>query len=291
MPYLTHIVTAEENGMTVKQVLRERFALSSSLLAKCKREKDGILVNGQEAPVSAPLCTGDRLAFSLTDEEGKHAVKAVDIKLNVIYEDDYLLVLDKPSGIAVIPPSLGKDDRCIAAGYGFYYPHLRFHAVNRLDKGTSGLMMVAKYGYIHERLQSSLHNDMFREYLGVSVGTVTPENGHIDAPIARAENSAILRCVSPGGCPAVTDYETLHSSEKFTLLRLLPRTGKTHQIRVHLAHIGFPLAGDHLYGTEDKTLIPRPALHSHALIFTHPVTGERLHFTSPLPDDMKKLFT
>ena len=289
MPYISHCILPEEDGSTVKQVLRQRFALSSSLLIKCKREADGILLNGLEVHVSAEVHTGDTLAFSIADEAAGNGIEAVYIKLNIVYEDDYLLVLDKPAGIAVIPPSLGADRASISAAYAYHYPHLCFHAVNRLDKGTSGLMVVAKYGYIHERLQNSLHNNFLREYLGIAVGRVTPPAGCIDTPIARAEGSAILRCVSPVGSPALTEYESLENTDDFTLLRLLPHTGRTHQLRVHLSSLGFPLAGDHLYGTEDKTLISRPALHSHALSFTHPVTGRRLRFTSPLPEDMKKL--
>lgn len=289
MPYLSHCILPEEDDMSVKELLRKRFLLSSSLLKKCKREKGGILLNGQEARVSDKGHAGDILAFSIADENAASSVEAVDIKLNIVYEDEYLLVLDKSAGIAVIPPSLGEDRRSIAAAYAYHYPHLCFHAVNRLDKGTSGLMVVAKYGYIHERLQNSLHNNFLREYLGIAVGRVTPPAGCIDTPIARAEGSAILRCVSPVGSPALTEYESLENTDDFTLLRLLPHTGRTHQLRVHLSSLGFPLAGDHLYGTEDKTLISRPALHSHALSFTHPVTGRRLRFTSPLPEDMKKL--
>ena len=289
MPYLYHTVREEESGQSVKALLLRNFSLSSSLLARLKRQPRGILLNDTAVRVSAPAYAGDVLAFSIADEPAEQSLCPVDIKLNMVYEDEYLLILDKPAGIPVLPPSLGEKLPCIASAYAFYYPHLRFHALNRLDKGTSGLMLIAKYGYIHERLQADLHNDMVRSYLGIAVGTVQPPSGRIDRPIARAAGSAICRCISSEGKPAVTDYETVKTVSSFTLLHLIPRTGRTHQLRLHLSSIGYPLAGDHLYGKEDKALISRPALHSCSLAFTHPVTGERLSFASALPEDMERL--
>ena len=164
------------------------------------------------------------------------------------------------------------------------------HFVSRLDKGTSGLLIAAKSGYVHDRLRRALHSsDLQREYRAVAVGRVEPPYGVIDAPIGRAEGSIIRRCVRADGLPSLTEYETLQVNDRFTLLRLRPQTGRTHQLRVHMAYLGHPLAGDWLYGTEDKTLIARPALHSYELWFTQPVTGQELHFTAPIPQDMQRL--
>ena len=143
---------------------------------------------------------------------------------------------------------------------------------------------------MHDRLRRALHSsDLRREYRAVAVGRVEPPCGVIDAPIGRAEGSIIRRCVRADGLPSLTEYETLQVNDRFTLLRLRPQTGRTHQLRVHMAYLGHPLAGDWLYGTEDKTLIARPALHSYELWFTQPVTGQKLHFTAPIPQDMQRL--
>ena len=165
-----------------------------------------------------------------------------------------------------------------------------FHVVNRLDKGTTGLMAVAKSGYIHDRLRRTLHTDGFsREYRAVCVGCPEPPAGTIDAPIGRDETSAGRRMGRADGQRAVSHYEVLSSRNGLSLVKLLPETGRTHQLRVHMAHIGCPLAGDWLYGTEDPDLISRPALHAYALALTHPVTGTHLYFTAPTPADMEKL--
>ena len=162
--------------------------------------------------------------------------------------------------------------------------------VSRLDKGTTGLMVIAKSGYVHDLLRRQLHTDAFRrEYRGVCLGVPDPPQGTVDLPIGRAEGSAIARQIRSDGDSAVTHYETLETRNGLSLLRLVPETGRTHQLRLHMATLGCPLAGDWLYGTEDPTLIPRPALHSYALELVHPVTGEVLHLTAPLPEDMVRL--
>ena len=151
-------------------------------------------------------------------------------------------------------------------------------------------MVVAKSGYIHARCMALLHSgDFYREYRGICLGTPAPISGHIDLPIDRDRDSLLKRHIDPQGAPAHTDYEVLAQRNGLSLLRLVPRTGRTHQLRLHMAEIGHPLAGDWLYGTEDKALIPRPALHSYAVHLRHPVTGEVLDITAPLPEDMQRL--
>ena len=210
---------------------------------------------------------------------------------DIVYEDEDLLVLNKPAGVAMHPKADGTGAPSLAAMLTGYLGEGSVpHFVSRLDKGTSGLLIAAKSGYVHDRLARALHSDALRrEYRGIAVGQVAPPCGVIDAPIGRADGSIIRRCVRADGLPSVTEYETLQTTERFTLLRLRPQTGRTHQLRVHMAHLGYPLAGDWLYGTEDKGLIARPALHSCELTFTQPVTGQELHFTAPLPEDMARL--
>ena len=162
-----------------------------------------------------------------------------------------------------------------------------FHPVNRLDRGTSGVMLVARSGYVHDRLRRVLHTGDFRRtYLAVACGTGLPPRGTIDLPIARADDGSTRRIPAPGGQPSVTDYTMLAERDGCTLLRVAPRTGRTHQIRVHFAALGHPLLGDALYGGEMSRLT-RPALHSAAADFAQPVTGQSLHITAPIPRDLR----
>ena len=165
-----------------------------------------------------------------------------------------------------------------------------FHPVNRLDNGTTGLMVIAKSGYVHDLLRRQLHTDAFRrEYRAVCVNCPAPERGTVNAPIGRDATSTVARTVRPDGAPAVSHYQVLAKTGGLAFLALRPETGRTHQLRVHMAHIGCPLAGDWLYGTEDPDLIPRPALHAYAVVLAQPVTAELLTRTAPLPEDMTRL--
>ncbi len=213
------------------------------------------------------------------------------MELDIRFEDEHLLVLNKPAPLAVIPSSLSPVEATLANGLAHYLgPGFSFHPVNRLDRGTTGLMAVAKNGYVHDRLRRQLHTDAFRrEYLAVCVGTPDPPEGRVDLPIARAPGSALKRQVDPAGKPAATNYRVLEIRSPFSLVALTPRTGRTHQIRVHMAALGCPLAGDWLYGTEDRNLIARPALHAARLELLHPVTGQALSLSAPPPADMTTL--
>ena len=201
-------------------------------------------------------------------------------------------MVDKPAGMTAHASNFLPDTPTVAGALAFVRgTEFIFHPVNRLDKGTTGLMVIAKSGYVHDLLRRSLHTDRFRrEYLAVCVGTPPSGSGTIDAPIGRDETSTVRRCVRPDGSPAVSHYRVLGTRDGLTLVALLPETGRTHQLRVHMASIGCPLAGDWLYGTEDPTLIARPALHSHRLTLIHPITGDPLNLTAPPPEDLIRLF-
>ena len=165
-----------------------------------------------------------------------------------------------------------------------------YHPVHRLDKGTSGLMVVAKHPHAQERLKEQLHTGAFRRiYLAVCEGRPEPEAGVVDAPIGRVEGSLLAREVRADGQPARTRYRVLRTGAGRALLRLELETGRTHQIRVHMAHLGHPLTGDFLYGTEDTALIRRPALHSAGLELVQPLTGVLIRLCVPLPEDMERL--
>ncbi len=211
--------------------------------------------------------------------------------LEVLYEDEHLLVVNKPALLASIPSSLSPEEPSLAQGLVHYLgPGSCVHLVNRLDRGTSGVLAAAKNGWAHDALRRQLHSERFRRtYLALCLGAPCPPKGSVDQPIGRDPSSAVKRRIDPGGQRALTDYRVMAQAGPLCLVEVRPRTGRTHQIRVHMAHLGCPLAGDWLYGVEDRALIGRPALHAHSLVLTHPAGGRELAVTAPLPEDMKTL--
>lgn len=292
MRILTHTVLPEEEGRMVKGILRGSLQLSYTLLKSLKWRENAILLNGQSVHVNAIVHAGDVVSVALSERTPREDLYCENTAApNIVYEDEDLLVLNKPVGVAMHPKADDAAAPSLAAMLTGYLGEGSVpHFVSRLDKGTSGLLIAAKSGYVHDRLRRALHSsELRREYRAVAVGQVTPPRGVIDAPIGRADGSIIRRCVREDGLVSRTEYEVLQTTERFTLLRLRPETGRTHQLRVHMAYLGHPLAGDWLYGTEDKNLIARPALHSYELWFTQPITGQELHFTAPIPQDMQRL--
>ncbi len=292
MRILTHTVLPKEEGRMVKGILRGSLQLSYTLLKSLKWRENAILLNGQSVHVNAIVHAGDVVSVALSERTPREDLYCENTAApNIVYEDEDLLVLNKPAGVAMHPKADDAAAPSLAVMLTGYLGEGSVpHFVSRLDKGTSGLLIAAKSGYVHDRLRRALHSsELRREYRAVAVGQVTPPRGVIDAPIGRADGSIIRRCVREDGLVSRTEYEVLQTTERFTLLRLRPETGRTHQLRVHMAYLGHPLAGDWLYGTEDKNLIARPALHSYELWFTQPITGQELHFTAPIPQDMQRL--
>lgn len=291
MERITYRVDAEE-GWRVDYLIKKRFSVGSGMIASLKRVEGGITLNGSRVHTDVRLKKGDELSFSIDDIGGYNPAPPVDIPLNFVYEDDYLVVVDKPAGIAVQgPPEIG--DRTMAGAFSFLWGQERsFHPVSRLDRGTSGLFVVAKSGYIHDRLRTQLHTDKFvRKYVALVEGTPRPPAADIELAIARENENSLKRVVSEDGKPSKTTYKTIASANGFCLIEAVLSTGRTHQIRVHLSAIGHPLVGDFLYGSENRSLIARPALHSRYLSFYHPISERTLEFTSPIPDDIFKLLS
>jgi 23S rRNA pseudouridine1911/1915/1917 synthase len=289
--YLDFTVTPEEEGRRVDAILRHH-GLSTSAVRRAKHRPRGLLVDGEDIYTSYPVHAGQTVSI-LADDKAPSDIVPFDGPLDIRWEDDDLLVVDKPAGLTV-HPCAGNWEDSLGARLVAYYRRIGlsagFHPVHRLDKGTSGLMVVAKHPAAQHALTSALHSGSFyREYLAVCEGTPAPPSGVIDAPLGRSEDSFLRQVVRPDGKPARTHYEILRPGSPFSLMRLVLDTGRTHQIRVHMAYLGHPLAGDFLYGTERPELISRPALHSARLALTQPFTGERLVFTSPLPPDMSEL--
>lgn len=292
MEVLTYTVPPEEDGVCVRHILKAKLHFSTHAVARLTRAENGITINGAHARTVDPVHTGDVVAVRSDDLRPPKVLPTPgDWPLPIVYEDAHLLILNKPAGMTAHASNFLPDTPTVAGALAYRRgTAFIFHVVNRLDKGTTGLMAVAKSGYIHDRLRQMLHSEGFRrEYRAVCVGCPEPPAGIIDAPIGRDETSAVRRTVRPDGQYAVSRYEVLSTRNGLSLVKLLPETGRTHQLRVHMAYIGHPLAGDWLYGTEVPALIPRPALHACALTLTHPVTGEVLHFTAPIPEDMQAL--
>ena len=292
MPTIRATITPEQDGATVRHILKAVLHVSSHAISRLTRTENGIRVNGAHARTVDLLHTGDVLEV----ETGDHRPPRVrptpgPWPLPIVWEDGHLLVVNKPAGMTAHASNFLPHTPTVAGALAWQRgTEFVFHPVNRLDKGTTGLMVIAKSGYIHDRLRYALHTEKFyREYRAVCVGCPEPKAGTIDAPIGRDPNSVVGRCVRPDGARAVTHYEVLGTEDGLSLLRLRPETGRTHQLRVHMASIGCPLAGDWLYGREDPDLIPRPALHAYALELDHPVTGKRLSLTAPIPSDMARL--
>ena len=346
---VTRIITAEEDGLTVRRYLRRKLGFSARAVSRVSQAETGILVNGERAFTIRVLRAGDVLRVETGDHRGpKKPLIPGDWPLEILWEDEHLLILNKPAGMTSHASNFDPDAPNVGGALAYQRGGaFVFHPVNRLDRGTSGVMVVAKSGYMHDRLRRMLHGPEFRrEYRAICVGVPSPPQGLINLPIGRDERSIVARMVRPDGAEAVTRYETLAVSDtpetsavsdtpqtlavsdtpetlaapdtlpetsaapdtlpetsavsdasessnvsdapRLSFVRLRPRTGRTHQLRVHMAHIGCPLLGDWLYGVETP-LIARPALHSYRLELRHQLTGDWLTLTAPLPDDMRRV--
>ena len=288
---MEHIVTASESGRRLRDILRQVMGVSYSAMKSAKW--DGrITVDGVATPVDTFVREGEIVCIRFKEAAPVYQVKPYPIPLVIPYEDEHLYIIDKPAPLASQSSANHPDDALENA----LYAHLGcpadfvYRPVNRLDKGTSGLMIVAKDAHAQHRLQKLLHSDDFsRQYLAVVEGALPAKSGVIDAPIGKEDAASIRRLVREDGKPSVTHYEVLEERNGRSLVRLRLETGRTHQIRVHMAHLGCPVCGDFLYGTELPELPGRFALHSHELTLTHPLTMEGLHIVSPLPEKLRAL--
>ena len=287
------LITQAQDGQEVNTLLRRVLGLSGTVLRRVKWLDDGITLDGARVNVRVRVREGQTLSVRLTDPAPTSGVVPAPGPLDLVYEDPDLIVLNKAPGV-LVHPSHGHFDDTLGNFLMDYYrrsgDESDFHPVHRLDKGTSGLLAVAKHPHAQERLKRQLHTGDFRRtYLAVCDGAPPAPSGTVDAPIGRAGDAASRREVRPDGQPARTHYRILRPLGPRTLLELTLDTGRTHQIRVHMAHLGCPLTGDFLYGRSNPALIARPALHSAELELLQPITGERLVCSVPLPDDMAVL--
>jgi 23S rRNA pseudouridine1911/1915/1917 synthase len=295
MRFLTLTVTKAQAGKKVEVLLRRELGLSTASIRRAKDLAGGILLDGTPVFTVALAAEGQVLQVAVGDAQANEDIPPVPGPLDIRYEDDDVVILSKAGGVPV-HPSPGHHGDTLANFLAWHYEKqgltAAFHPVNRLDRGTSGLMAVAKHGHAHQKLQEQLDGGILRRtYLAVCRGTLPAAEGTIDLPIRRAADSVLRREVGEGGASAVTHYRVLETQNGRSLVRLTLDTGRTHQIRVHLAHLGCPLIGDFLYGTEDPALPDRFALHSSEITLRQPVTGEPIHLEDPLPPDLACLLT
>mgnify|MGYP000352665337 FL=1 len=289
---IDYIIDEDSAGLRVEQFLR-RKRYSGQNLSEIKRMPKSILVNGVHYYMRQELSTGDHLQVRICETKNSEKIPPTNLPLDIIYEDEDILVLNKPAGMP-IHPSLNNYTNSMANALAYYFqsqgkPFI-FRCCNRLDRDTSGLTIVSKH-LVSGSILSDMtkYREVHREYLAIARGSVTPSEGTIQAPLGRKEGTIIERTVDwEHGEDAVTHYKVVKEANGHSLVSLRLETGRTHQIRIHMKYLGYPLIGDYLYNP-DMEYMTRQALHSHHMEFTHPITGEHMSFTAPLPEDMARV--
>lgn len=289
---IDYIIDEDSAGLRVEQFLR-RKRYSGQNLSEIKRMPKSILVNGVHYYMRQELSAGDHLQVRICETQNSEKIPPTKLPLDIIYEDEDLLVLNKPAGMP-IHPSLNNYTNSMANALAYYFqsqgkPFI-FRCCNRLDRDTSGLTIVSKH-LVSGSILSDMtkYREVHREYLAIARGSVIPSEGTIQAPLGRKDGTIIERTVDwEHGEDAVTHYKVVKEANGHSLVSLRLETGRTHQIRIHMKYLGYPLIGDYLYNP-DMEYMTRQALHSHHMEFTHPITGEHMSFTAPLPEDMARV--
>ncbi|HWQ30412.1 MAG TPA: RluA family pseudouridine synthase [Negativicutes bacterium] len=283
-------IEQEYDGLKLGKYLKEKLLLSRNALIRIKKS-DSLKVNGVHVHMDIILKAGDRVEFELPDTNSEYILPE-EMELDIVYEDEYLVIINKAAGIPTHPSgkhftgTLANGLMHHLAGEG---RNITIRPINRLDRNTSGLVTFAKSSHIQHLMSlESYKPDITKEYLAVVQGIVTADTGIIDAPIERELPHSVKRVVREGGDRAVTHYRVLDRYSASCLLSLVLETGRTHQIRVHMSHIGHPLLGDELYGGS-MDIIGRHALHAYSIKMLHPVTKTELSLKAELPQDMVEL--
>jgi len=288
LEYIVDDITKYEN---VKQVLKEEFLLSDRLILKLKNSKQ-IYLNNTSVFVNKKLQIKDKICVDLDFEETCENIVPTKMELDILYEDDGMLIINKPPFIPV-HPSMEHFEYSLSNGIKYYFNSIglkrKIRPVNRLDKNTSGIVIFAKNEYIQECFIKQMKSNTFKkEYLALVTGIIGKEFQVIDKPISRKEDSIIERCVSEDGNKAITEVILLKTFDNYSLVKCNLKTGKTHQIRVHLSYIGNSILGDDLYGEKSK-LINRQALHAYKISFIHPINKNKIKILAKIPKDIERL--
>lgn len=285
-------VEEKDSGRSIKDILRNELKFSKRLRAKFKNNPDLVRLNGVEAEGWIPLKTGDQVTINFPKEVSNFV--AQDIPIEIIYEDEDLLMVNKQAGI-VCHPTKGHPGNTVSNGLQHYMDtsnkEFKIRFINRLDMDTSGVLAIAKNSHSQDSVVKQMQkNNVEKKYLAVVKGIIKEDLGTINEPIGQPDPLLVQRGVVEGGDESTTHFKVVSRYPKgYTLVELLLETGRTHQIRVHLLHIGHPIVGDHLYGENEPFLIERQALHALSLSFEHPVTGKSMVFQAQLPEDMESL--
>ncbi|EXX85919.1 pseudouridine synthase [Paenibacillus darwinianus] len=321
---ITLTIDPGDEGMTVRTVLEKRLGVSRKLLSRLKLTEEGLTLNGERVYTTVKVKAGDLVAIRM-ERERSDDILPQEMPLDIVYEDPYLLILNKTAGV-IVHPTHGHYTHTLANGVVHLWQtrgeSFRFRPVHRLDQETSGVVAVAKNGYVHQQLSEQMQRgEIDKTYIAFVFGKPEPAAGTVNEPIDRNPDAPHIRIVTPDGYPSVTHYETVqvYGDGTASLVRLKLETGRTHQIRVHMRHIGCPLIGDKMYGIAAEPSDSQPAagraadthggearacpewraaaheaagrqaLHASELAFTHPMTGERVTFRASLPEDLRQL--
>ncbi|WP_445670197.1 RluA family pseudouridine synthase [Paenibacillus sp. PL2-23] len=296
-------VAAEDAGKEVRKVLERRLGVSRKLLSQVKLTEHGLTVNEQRVYTNAKVAAGDIIRLRMEREQSDDILPQ-PIPLDIVYEDEYLLIVNKPAGM-IVHPTHGHYTGTLANGVVRHWldkgEKVRFRPIHRLDEETSGLVAIAKTGYVHQQLSEQLQaGEMTKLYRAYVYGVPPEQSGVVDEPIDRDKEQPHLRVVTPEGYPSLTRYEVMRSYKgdsglAASSVRLKLETGRTHQIRVHMKHVGCPLIGDKLYGpgengvAEWESAVGRQALHAETLGLTHPMLRVRMEWTAALPAELAHL--
>jgi len=283
------VVEEEFNGKTLKDYLTKKLKISRRTITALKKNS-GTCINGVPRKVDTFLNVGDSISL-IFPEVVESEVEAEEMKLDIVFEDEYLIVVNKSAGVPV-HPCRNYPYGTLANGLMAHFRNIgtraTIHPVTRLDKDTSGLTLFAKHPHIQHLLGLDEYKEYFRkEYIAFIEGEIAPPSGLINLPIDRLEEGKVSRGVVENGAPSITEYKTTECYGSYSVVEIVLHTGRTHQIRVHFSHLGHPLLGDELYGG-DCTRISRQALHARKLSFIHPITEKEIFLETELPEDMKK---
>lgn len=290
MRRINYIITKENDGQSLEFIFREVMQLSGYLIRRNKKVYDAVSVNGCHADVRTTVHTGDVVSVQISDSEQNSNIVPKKGPLDIVYEDEDIVVLNKRAE-DIVHPDHAHIDNTLSNYLKYYFISNNelcdVHPIHRLDNGTSGLVIFAKHSYAQNILTKAMHTGEFeRKYLALCHGIIENESGTIEAPIGRQNSEDIKRCVDTNGQAALTKYQVIKRYNNMTLLKATLCTGRTHQIRVHMSHIGNPLVGDVMYGGRLTVNISRPALHSCEAEFVHPITKEKIIIVAPIPQDI-----